>query len=159
MVDLARYYDQSYPPSVWEPAGPPATGATAGIPGVWTPPGSTPPADLAALQAGDPVAVTASPATPWTAGQFVQTRTAGAAGRATWTGSGWVGGVAPGAAADPHVDPGSYTIAQVQAFVDANPALADEALAAEQARGDAARVTLVDWLQGFISHRDEGTID
>ena len=74
----------------------PATGATAGIPGTWTPPGSTPPASVAALQAG---AVVASPATGWTAGQFVQTGTAGAAGRATWTGTGWVGGVAPGTTA------------------------------------------------------------
>jgi hypothetical protein len=70
----------------------PATGATAGIPGTWTPSGSTPPATVAALQGGS---VTASPATAWTTGQFVQTGTAGAAGRATWTGTGWVGGVAP----------------------------------------------------------------
>ena len=87
------YYDQSYPPSLWEDTTPPvvpATGATAGIPGTWTPPGSTPPASVATIGA-----VTASPTTPWTTGQFVQTATAGAAGRATWSGSGWVGGVAP----------------------------------------------------------------
>jgi hypothetical protein len=73
-----------------------ATGATAGIPGTWTPPGSTPPASPTALQAGTPNTVTATPGTGWTAGQYVQTRTTGAAGRATWTGTGWVGGVAPG---------------------------------------------------------------
>jgi hypothetical protein len=70
----------------------PATGATAGIPGTWTPPGSVPPAGVAELQSSG---LTATPATPWTTGQFVQTGTAGAAGRATWTGTGWVGGIAP----------------------------------------------------------------
>ena len=86
------YYDGSYPPSVYAPPVVPATGANAGIPGTWTPPGSTPPADLPTLQGGS---VVASPATAWTSGQYVQTGTAGAAGRATWTGSGWVGGAAP----------------------------------------------------------------
>jgi hypothetical protein len=72
-----------------------ATGATAGIPGSWTPAGSTPPVSPTALMQGVPVAVTASPATAWTTGQYVQTQTAGAAGRACWTGSAWVGGAAP----------------------------------------------------------------
>jgi hypothetical protein len=67
----------------------PATGATAGIPGEWTPAGSTPPADPASCD------VTADPDTPWTTGQFVQTQLDGAAGRCTWTGDSWVGGVAP----------------------------------------------------------------
>jgi hypothetical protein len=70
----------------------PATGAAAGTPGTWTPAGADPPADVAALQASS---ITASPATPWTTGQYVQTATAGAAGQACWTGSGWVGGAAP----------------------------------------------------------------
>ncbi|HEY5783673.1 MAG TPA: PKD domain-containing protein [Microlunatus sp.] len=83
------------PVTVKAPPPPPATGATAGIPGAFTPPGSKPPATVADLQGGRPNVVTASPATPWTTGQHVQTATAGAAGRATWTGSGWVGGVAP----------------------------------------------------------------
>ena len=73
----------------------PATGAVAGIPGHFTPAGSAIPASPADLQAGIPNAVVASPATGWTSGQFVQTATSGAAGRATWTGSGWVGGIAP----------------------------------------------------------------
>jgi hypothetical protein len=47
---------------------------------------------VAALQGS---AVVASPASGWTTGQYVQTGTAGAAGRATWSGSGWVGGAAP----------------------------------------------------------------
>lgn len=90
------YYDTSYPPSLWEETPTPSTGATAGIPGSWTPVGSTPPATLAALQGGS---VVASPATAWLLGQYVQTGTAGAPGEATWTGSGWVGGRSPGLAA------------------------------------------------------------
>lgn len=70
----------------------PATGATAGIPGSWTPAGAAAPANLSAVAAAG---IVASPATPWTTGQFVQTATAGAPGRVTWTGSAWVGGVAP----------------------------------------------------------------
>jgi hypothetical protein len=69
---------------------PHASGATAGTPGTWTPPGSTPPA-TAAQAAG----VVASPATAWTVGQYVQGATAGAPGEMTWTGSAWVGGKAP----------------------------------------------------------------
>jgi hypothetical protein len=86
-------YDQSYPPSLWAPPVPPvipATGATAGIPGSFTPPGSTPPANVAGM-----AGIVASPTTPWTTGQFVQTGTAGAAGRTSWSGTDWVGGVAP----------------------------------------------------------------
>jgi hypothetical protein len=89
------YYDQSYPPSIYAPPEPPvvpATGATAGIPGAWTPAGSTPPADVAALQGSG---IVASPATPWTTGQYVQTATIGLPGRACWTGTDWVGGAAP----------------------------------------------------------------
>lgn len=74
------------------PDPPPATGATAGIPGTWTPAGAAPPASVAALQASS---ITATPATPWTTGQFVQTATAGLPGQACWTGSAWVGGKAP----------------------------------------------------------------
>jgi hypothetical protein len=88
------YYDTSYPPQVlsnWNPA----TGATAGIPGTWTPAGSNPPKTVTDLAQGKPVTVTASPTTVWTTGQYVQTQTAGSAGRATWSGTDWVGGVAP----------------------------------------------------------------
>jgi hypothetical protein len=97
----AGYYEQSYPPSLW--AGPPvipATGATAGIPGTFTPPGSTPPANVAGM-----TGIVASPATPWTSGQFVQTLTAGAAGRASWSGTNWVSGAAPLAAPAPPPPP------------------------------------------------------
>lgn len=71
-----------------------ATGATAGIPGSFTPSGSTTnlPRDAADATAKG---IVASPATAWTTGQYVQGTTAGAAGRMTWTGTAWVGGVAP----------------------------------------------------------------
>jgi hypothetical protein len=94
MSDTARRMEEafsaSYPPAIL-----PATGATAGIPGSWTPAGWLPPASPAALTQSNPVAVKASPATPWTTGQYVQTQTAGVPGRATWTGTNWVSGVAP----------------------------------------------------------------
>jgi hypothetical protein len=72
----------------------PATGATAGTPGTWSPAGSTPPTSVANLIAGTPNAVTASPTTAWTTGQYVQTGTAGVPGQAHWSGSAWVTGVA-----------------------------------------------------------------
>jgi hypothetical protein len=43
-----------------------ATGATAGIPGTWTPAGSAPRANLAAM-----TGCTATPATAWTVGQYM----------------------------------------------------------------------------------------
>ncbi len=82
-----------------------ATGATAGIPGSWTPAGAEPPAGVAELQGGIPNVVVASPATPWTSGQYVQTKTDGAAGRACWTGTSWVGGAAPLEASEPEPEP------------------------------------------------------
>jgi len=68
-----------------------ATGATAGIPGTWTPPGSTPPATVAALVASS---IVASPTTAWTTGQYVQTATAGTGGHGYWDGAAWVAGTA-----------------------------------------------------------------
>jgi hypothetical protein len=50
----------------------------------------------------------------------------------------------------------AHTIAEVEEYVDANPEQADEVLAAEQ--DGQARVTLINWLQGFISDRDAGHI-
>jgi len=87
---MEEAFSASYPPSIL-----PATGATAGIPGTWTPAGSLVPASPAALSQSNPVRVVASPTTAWTTGQYVQTQTAGAAGRASWTGSAWVSGAAP----------------------------------------------------------------
>lgn len=73
----------------------PATGATAGTPGAWTPAASAPAPDVAALIAGKPGVVTASPATAWTTGQYVQTQAPGVAGRAYWSGTAWVAGAKP----------------------------------------------------------------
>jgi hypothetical protein len=86
------YYDQSLPPSLYAPPVVPATGATAGIPGTFTPPGSTPPADVAGM-----AGLVASPTSAWTTGQYVQTGTAGTGGRAHWSGTGWVAGAAAAA--------------------------------------------------------------
>jgi hypothetical protein len=69
-----------------------ATGATAGTPGTWTPSGATPPATVADLIADVPNAVTASPTTAWTVGQYVQTGAAGAGGEASWDGAAWEAG-------------------------------------------------------------------
>jgi hypothetical protein len=65
-----------------------ATGATAGSPGSFTPANSYGPEDLAALQAS---AVTASPATAWTSGQYV---TLGDGSLASWSGTAWEAGAA-----------------------------------------------------------------
>jgi len=78
-----------------QPPTTPATGATAGIPGSWTPAASTPPATVADLIAGTPNTVVASPTTAWTTGQYVQTQAAGTGGRASWSGTAWVSGAAP----------------------------------------------------------------
>ena len=63
-----------------------ATGANAGSPGQFTPAGATRPANLAAM-----TALTANPATAWTAGQYVVT---GDQLGAHWSGSAWTAGVA-----------------------------------------------------------------
>lgn len=88
MTGPARYYDESLPPSVLNPAPPQATGATAGTPGSWTPAGCDVPANLAQVITWG---VTASPATAWTSGQYVAPET----GQVYWTGSAWASGAAP----------------------------------------------------------------
>ena len=67
----------------------PATGATAGTPGSWTPASSTPPANLAASSG-----VFASPATVWGVGQYV---VLGDSSHTYWTSSAWAAGEAPAA--------------------------------------------------------------
>jgi hypothetical protein len=76
----------------WSAAGPwvfpgtvVATGATAGLPGTFTPAGATPPYALANL-----TGITASPATNWTVGQHVEL---GNGTDANWNGTAWVAGV------------------------------------------------------------------
>lgn len=82
------------PTTVWGTSSSAATGATAGTPGTWTPSGSTPPSSVANLIAGTPSAVTASPATAWATGEYVQTGTAGPSGQAYWNGTAWTAGTA-----------------------------------------------------------------
>jgi hypothetical protein len=65
----------------------PATGATAGTPGTFTPEGSIPPPDLASCGS-----LTASPSTPWASGEYV---VLGDATEATYSGTDFVGGRAP----------------------------------------------------------------
>ena len=62
-----------------------ATGATAGIPGAFTPAGATPPANLAAM-----TGIVASPATVWTTGQHVEM---GNGADCHWNGTAWVAGI------------------------------------------------------------------
>lgn len=71
-----------------DPDQPDATGATAGTPGTFTPAGGVRPVDLAALQAS---AVVATPATAWTAGQYV---ILGDGSFAHWDGDSWESGKA-----------------------------------------------------------------
>lgn len=66
----------------------PATGATAGTPGTWTPPNAAPPMTLADLSSADPE-ITATPATAWTTGQHV---VLGDGSHAHWSGTAWVVG-------------------------------------------------------------------
>jgi len=63
-----------------------ATGANAGKPGTWTPVDSYAPQNLA-----ETTGVTASPATPWTVGQYM---VLGDNSRASWNGTAWVAGEA-----------------------------------------------------------------
>lgn len=92
---LVRGY-ASLPHAIWGDAGgTAATRATAGIPGTWSPTGAVVPLTPAAMAQSDPVTVDPSPETAWTTGQYVQTQTAGVAGRASWSGTSWVSGAAP----------------------------------------------------------------
>jgi hypothetical protein len=83
----------NFGPDAWDEFNPgiPATGATAGIPGSFTPAGAEAPETLAALQGGG---VTASPATAWTVGQHV---VLGDLSKAYWNATAWVAGQAAAA--------------------------------------------------------------
>lgn len=82
---------EAVPPTSTVPLNP-ATGATSGTPGAWTPAGSDPPATVADLIAGVPNAVTAVPATAWLTGESV---VCADAQDAHWDAAAWVAGVAP----------------------------------------------------------------
>lgn len=66
---------------------PKATGATAGIPGTFTPAGSGGVNNLAGM-----TGVTASPATTWTIGQYVRLNDNT---NCYWNGTAWVAGIKP----------------------------------------------------------------
>jgi hypothetical protein len=68
----------------------PATGATSGAPGTWTPTNSAPPMTLAELVAATP-AIVASPLTAWASGEYV---TLGDGSKAHWSSTAWVAGAA-----------------------------------------------------------------
>jgi hypothetical protein len=70
------------------PEAPPATGATAGTPGSFTPAGCETPADM--------TGITASPATAWAEGEYVEP----ASGSTYWDGTAWTSGAAPAPEAD-----------------------------------------------------------
>lgn len=70
-----------------DPAAPPATGATAGAPGAFTPAGAFRPELLA-----DMTGITATPATAWTTGQYVMLQDGS---YAHWTGTAWAAGKKP----------------------------------------------------------------
>jgi hypothetical protein len=64
-----------------------ATGATAGLPGTFTPAGATPPQALANM-----TGIVASPGTNWTVGQHVEL---GNGSDVHWNGTAWTAGVHP----------------------------------------------------------------
>jgi hypothetical protein len=63
---------------------PPATGATAGTPGSWTPAGTAPCPVFTQMDT-----ITATPVTTWTTGQYV---VLGDASEAYWDGAAWAAG-------------------------------------------------------------------
>lgn len=69
-------------------SGPPATGATSGTPGTWTPMDSYAPSTLTELQASS---ITATPETAWTTGEYV---VLGDGSRAHWNSTAWAAGAA-----------------------------------------------------------------
>lgn len=69
---------------------PPATGATAGSPGTFTPAGAVPPLNLAGM-----TGITATPTTLWTTGEYV---TLGDGTNAFWNATAWTAGTATFAA-------------------------------------------------------------
>jgi hypothetical protein len=86
---------------------PPASAASAGKPGSFSPSGAVVPADLAAMST-----ITASPATPWTTGQYVAL---GDGSNAYWNGTAWSAGESPAASGATAGEPGSFTPAGADA--------------------------------------------
>ena len=85
LSEVAIDWNLTGPPTVTS-GGIPATGATSGAPGTYSPAGCDVPANVAGLSA-----VTASPTTAWAVGQYVITADLLAA---HWTGTAWAAGKA-----------------------------------------------------------------
>lgn len=131
--------------------GPPASGDLSLLV-MW---GDTPVSGASLYSGGAPINATAALVFP--NGTWTSTLHDGAAetdpvlSTHTWT-------VTDGVAVDLQVEhPENFSIADIEAWVDGHPDMADEVLSHEEAAAS-PRSTLVSWLQGFISDRDEGHI-
>lgn len=155
MTDVERLYSESYPPSVLQPGPPPtvtlltpssvslaAMPALVTITGTGFAPGMSVLVDGVVYPSGTFVSPTSATFVPDAESVGVQQVGVEVGGVSSNTATLTVTALAQG-----------MTIAEVQAFVDAHDALADEVLVEE--RAGAARVTLIDWLEGFIAARDE----
>lgn len=154
-----RPYDESYPPSLWLGPDPrittltPNTGSAAGGPITVTVTGT----DFDASSVVE-IAQVAQPTTYVSATQLTVSYDPTAAGTVMFTvrrGSQESNSVPFTATA---LDVATMTVADVQAWVDDHADEADEVLALEEAR-EHPRVTLLDWLRGFIAHRDDDEAD
>jgi hypothetical protein len=154
-----RPYDESYPPSLWLGPDPqittltPNTGSAAAGPITVTVTGT----DFDASSVVE-IQQVAQPTTYVSATQLTVSYDPTAAGTVMFTvrrGSQESNSVPFVATA---LDVGTMSVADVRAWVDDHPEEADEVLAEEQAR-EHPRVTLIDWLQGFIAHRDDDEAD
>jgi hypothetical protein len=174
MSIIDQPYQESYPPSLW------GGGGGAGDPAISSLAPSTLPASAGATAitvtgarfvSGSVVEVNQAPVTTTyvSATQLTATFDPTVAGTVTFTvrnpndeeSNGQPFVVTAGAEEEPEPEvrelPGDvayFTVAQVQAWVDAHEHLAADVLVHEEARGSEARVTLVTWLQGFIESHD-----
>ena len=94
-----------------EALGDPATGATSGTPGTWTPADTVPPRTLSDLQNASP-AITATPTAAWAAGEYV---VLGDGTHATWTGTAWSTAAVTGLSVQAQSTPADPNTVQAQA--------------------------------------------
>lgn len=154
----------SYPPRLWgadewnsgtgtssphtPPTGADPTGASAGAPGSFTPPGSTVPADLTALQALGDLGQT----TAWAGNEYV---VLGDGSSATWDGSDWAVWTAPTNVYPDTVVAGSPGTFSNAAFPTATVDIPDD-LATLQGLGDLGQTTA--WTTGqYVDLGDAST--
>lgn len=149
-------YQDSYPPSLWEPVPPPADGRDSASPGdAFTEPQITAQDALNAAKL-TPLGFIANPLTAWTTGQSMSVNTTFLF---NWTSTAWQAGAAAvemqeepqseEQATEPDVfDPSQYTVAVVQGYVANHPEETQEVL--DREIEGLNRVTLVTWLQERI---------